>query len=126
MASPLLFASQGGHSAVGQPHGTAAGLAARSPQGKRPAGAGEAANSGPAERGTGQLPQTAVTAPAGTAALGEGAREAPAAGGSHRGSSAAAGRRVQAAGGDDTSCTESIVSKMLESQNLQFFNVTMP
>lgn len=92
---------------MGQPRGAAASLPARSPQGKRPAGAGEAANSGPAERRTGQFPQTAVAAPAGAAALGEGAGEAPAAGGGHRGSSPAEGGGVQAAGGDRTSCTTS-------------------
>lgn len=104
---PPLFASQGGHIAVGQPRGAAAGLPTRSPQGKRAAGAGEAANSGPAERRTGQLPQTAVAAPTGAAALGEGAGEAPAAGGGRRGSPAAEGGGVQAAGGDGTSCTKS-------------------
>lgn len=90
---------------MGQPHGAAEGLPARSPQGERPAGAGKAANSGSTAGRTGQLPQTAVAAPAGTAALGEGAGKTPAAGRGHRVSSPAEGGGVQAAGGDKTSWT---------------------
>lgn len=62
---------------MGQSRGAAAGLPARPPQGKCAPGAGETANSGPSKRRAGQLPQAAVSAPTGAAALGEGEGEAP-------------------------------------------------
>lgn len=96
----FLMSSSGHHFTVGQSHWASAGLPARPPQRERAPGAGETTDSGPAERRAGQLPQAAVSAPAGAAALGEGEGEAPAAGGGHRGQAPTKGGGVQTAGGE--------------------------
>lgn len=96
-------AGQSDRAAAGLTDG--AGLPARPPQGERAPGAGEAADSGLAERGAGQPPQAAVAAPAGAAALGEGEGEAPPAGGGYRGQATTKRGGVQEDGGEVLSVT---------------------
>lgn len=101
----LLPSSLGHHIAAGQSHRAAAGLADRPSvpawpsQRKCAPGAGETADSGPAERGTSQFSQAAVSTSAGAAAVGKGEREAPAAGWGHWSQAPTKGGRVQTTGG---------------------------
>lgn len=95
-----LSLSSGHHDTVGQSHWAAAGLPPGPPQRERSPGAGETADYSPAERGAGQLPQAAVSAPAGAAALGEGEGAAPPASRGHRGQTPTEGGGVQTTGGE--------------------------
>lgn len=100
----LLPPSPGCDITVGHLRRAAAGLPAGPPQGKCLLGAGETTNSCPAERRTGQLSETAVSASTGAAALGEREGKAPPASGGHRGSAATERGGVQTAGGEVSSC----------------------
>ena len=119
-----LSPSPGHRITAGQPHRAAAGLADRAglpvrpPQRERAPGAGETADPGPAERRAGQLPQAAVSAPAGAATLGEGAGEAPAPGGGHRGQTPPKGGGVQAAGGEVLSYLRAVWEQIVMAKDV--------
>lgn len=101
-----FFLSPGNHFTAGQSDWTPTSLFERAsfpsgpPPWERAPGAGEAADAGAAERRTGQFSQAPVSAPSGAAALGEGARKAPAAGGGHGGPARSERGGVQTIGGE--------------------------